>query len=611
MSIKARLCLVVVLMVLVILVGQSLFVYFQSKTTVERLVFDAIVTGATQNARLVDTWIRVKGEKLSLLSRNDVIRSMDWQEQLPLLQEVVAEEEDIEAIFISDLRGQARSVSGEVITIADRDYFQDAVRTGELAYSQPMLSRFTGAATVVIAQPIHDQEKVVGLLGATLLLDHLQSLVQEMKLSGYGYGWIIDANGNTVAHPNTGYVGNQDVFVGNPELRSLAQEMQKGKTGYGFYQLNGVSKALAYAPVPVLGWSIAMTADTQDIIAPAVKLRNDSVLITAAAVILGILVAYLVALYLVKPIIKLRDQVQKVAEGDLTVEVGVTSRDEIGQLGQALGTMTANLRMLIGAINAASDQVGTLAQQLNVNCEESAASAEETAARLNEIAGTVQQVVSEIELMSRGSEDAARTAAQGSDGAIQVTEQMNNIAQSSQRVGQSLEELHEQTSQINKVLALITSFAEQTNLLALNATIEAARAGEAGRGFAVVADEVRNLAEQSAQATADIQNLISSVQGESEEAVTLMQVNDRVVAEGATVVQTVGERFLEIGERVQDLKKQFAGILEATIQMAAGIEEISAASQEQTAASEEVAVATDELVQLSKKLNDLVQQFRV
>lgn len=610
-SIKTRLIVIIALTVLVVLSGQSFVVYRQSKAIIEKMAFDAATEDARLNGEIIEAWIRGKGEKLSMLSRTAVIEGMDWSEQRPLLEEIVLEEGDLEAMFVADLNGRANSSTGEVITVGDRNYFQEAIRTGRVSYSQPMVSRITGATTVVIAQPINVNGRVVGVLGATLLLDYLQTLIQEMNISGYGHGWIVDAIGNTVAHPNSQFLGNQDVFRGNPELSSLADEMLKGSSGMGFYELNGVGKGLAYAPIPITGWSIAMTADTSDVLAPVMLLRNYSVVITFGAIIIGAIVAYLVALYIVNPIIRIRDLVQKIAGGDLTVAVDIDSNDEIGQLGVALNNMTSNLRMLISVINEATEQLNSSSQQLSSNCEESAASAEETAATMNEIASTVQQVVSNIQIVSEGSDDTAREAAQGNEGVAQVTDQMNSIAESSRRMATSIQDLHDQTREISQVLSLINSFAEQTNLLALNATIEAARAGEYGRGFAVVADEVRNLAEQSARATANIQQLVGSIQAESADVVSLMQLSEKEVAEGSRVVHTVGERFLQIVQGVQKLSEQFEGILAATQQMAAGIEEVSATTQEQTAASEEVAVATEALNQLSQSLSDMVNKFRV
>lgn len=611
MSIKTRLSLFAVLLLTLILVGHSLIVYFQSRDTVEQIVFAAAIMEAKQNAEIIETWIRGKGEKLSLLAKTTVIRNMNWMEQLPILQQVVAEEEEIESIFIADLTGRARSSSGEVIDISDREYFQEALKTGRTTYSQPVQSRFTGSITVVVAEPIMHSGQVVGVLGATLRLDYLQALVQRMQISNYGYGWIIDANGNTVAHPDARYLGNQDVFIGNPELRSLAEGMKQGQTGIGFYHLDGVSKGLAYAPVPIVGWSIAMTAETKDIVAPAIKLRNESIIATAVAVVVGIIAGYGAASIIAKPIIKFRDIIRTIAEGDLTVEIGFVGKDEIGQLGDALREMTANWRMLIGTINDATSQLNTAAQQLNANCEETAAGAQETSASMNQIAGTVQHVVSELQSLSQGSKEAARHAAEGSEGVVQAMGHMDNIAEASQRLSESFQTLHEKTQEISKVLALITSFADQTNLVSLNATIEAARAGSAGLGFAVVADEVRKMAEQSAQATANIQQLIDSIQRESTDVVKLMQISQEVVGEGSNVIQAVGKRFLEIDKLVQNLNKQFEGIVSSSRQMALSLEQVSATSEEQTAGTEEVAAAADELTQLSNNLSELIRKFKV
>lgn len=609
-SIKTRMIIIVALTILVVLVGQSFIVYLQSKEVIENQAFDGAAQSATQNAEIIETWLRGKGEQLSVIAKTDVIQDMNWMEQEGFLEEIVNDQPDIGALIVADLNGRAKSTMGD-LQIDDRAYFQDAVRTGKQTYSQPEISRLSGRTVVIIGQPILKEGKIVGVLAVTLLLEHLQTLVKEMRISGYGNGWILDANGNTVSHPEDRYLGNQDILRESPSLRILADEMIKGKSGLGFYVFAGVDKGLAYAPIQVTGWSVAMTANSSDVLAPVIRLRNNSVLITFIAVFLGCIVAYFVASYIVNPIIRIRDLVQQVADGDLTVEIDIQSRDEIGQLGRALDIMTSNLRTLIGAINDATEQLNNSAQQLNANCEESAAGAEETAATMNQIASTVQQVVSDIQVISEGSEETAKQAAQGNEGVTQVTNQMVTIAGSSRRTAESIQSLHNQTREINQVLALINSFAEQTNLLALNATIEAARAGEYGRGFAVVADEVRNLAEQSARATASIQQLVGAIQAESGEVVSLTQLSEKEVTEGSHVVQTVGERFLQIVGGVQNLSRQFEGILSATQQMAAGIQEVAAASQEQTAASEEVAVATEGLSQLSRDLGSLVQRFRI
>lgn len=610
-SIKTRLVLIISLTVLAVLVGQSLAVYFQSKAIVEEMAFSAAREQAQLNAATLEAWIRGKGEKLAILSKTSVIKDMDWAEQYPILLEIVTDEKDLEAMFVAGPDGQAKLTTRETISISDRNYFQEALRTGKIAYSQPTVSRVTGATTVMIAQPIVVDGKVVGILGATLLLDYLQTLVGKMNINGYGHGWIIGENGVTLAHPNLSYIGNQIVYQGNQLLRSLADEMMQGREGLGFYELDGVRKGLAYAPVQVTNWSIAMTANSSDVLASVTQIRNYSLITTLLAILIGAIIAYIAALFIARPIIKLRDLVAQVADGDLTVEVELTNEDEIGQLGLAMNTMVSNLRMLIGAINEATEQLNASTEQLSANCEESAASAEETAATMNEIAGTVQQVVANIQTISEGSSATARHASLGNEGVNKVTNQMGSIAESSRKTAESIKHLHTQTREINQIIGLINSFADQTNLLALNATIEAARAGEYGRGFAVVADEVRKLAEQSAQATASIQALVGSIQSESGDVVNLTELSEREVGEGSLVVKAVGDSFLEIVQGVQQLSGQFAGVLAATQQMAAGIEQVAAASQEQTASSEEVAAATESLRQMSHGLNDMVRRFRV
>lgn len=311
----------------------------------------------------------------------------------------------------------------------------------------------------------------------------------------------------------------------------------------------------------------------------------------ALAIGLGIFITRIISM----PVTDLARAASIASSGDLTVDITVNSKDEVGKLAEAFKIMISHMRELVQQIVEKSNLVNASSQQLNASAQQTAAGANETAATMGEITATVEQITSNTQEISRASETTAEHANEGNRGIVRVTEQMQNIENSSQGVSKSIDELSKKSQEINQIVELITSIADQTNLLALNAAIEAARAGEQGRGFAVVAEKVRKLAEQSANATKEISNLVNAIQLESQRAVESMAEGGKEVEAGTRVVQEVGGSFKEIINAVQGLTSQIQEVASATEQMSAGVQNVAASTEEQTAAMEEVAASAESL----------------
>ena len=331
--------------------------------------------------------------------------------------------------------------------------------------------------------------------------------------------------------------------------------------------------------------------------------------------IVGLAVAIGLSLFITriisKPVAELVRVANTASSGDLTVNISANSKDEIGRLADAFKVMINQMKELVQQIVEKSNMVAGASQQLTSTSQQTAASSNETATTMGEIAATVEQVTSNTQKISQASESAVGHANEGNTGITRVTEQMKNIVNSSKMVTVIIDELDKKSQEINQIVELITSIADQTNLLALNAAIEAARAGEQGRGFAVVAEEVRKLAEQSANATKEINNLISAIQHESQTAVESMAEGGKEVEEGTRIVQEVGANFKEIIGAVQGLTSQIQDVATATEQMSSGVQNVAASTEEQTAAMEEVSASAESLSKLSEELNTLVGKFKV
>ncbi len=333
--------------------------------------------------------------------------------------------------------------------------------------------------------------------------------------------------------------------------------------------------------------------------------------VSGFAVFMGIIIALSIARSVTKPVAGLVQAANTAASGDLTVDIPVKTKDEIGLLAAAFSQMVAQMREVVREVIDKANTVAGSSLQLNSSAQETAASANETSATMTEISTTVEQVSANIQEVSALSESATEHANEGNKGINRVIEQMQAIAGASGAVSVSIDGLNKKSQEINQIVELITSIADQTNLLALNAAIEAARAGEQGRGFAVVAEEVRKLAEQSANAAKEIYTLINAIQLESQKAVESMAEGGKEVESGTRVVEEVGTNFKEIIGSVQELTSQIQEVASATEQMSAGVQNVAATTEEQTAAMEEVSASSESLTRLAEELNALVGKFKV
>lgn len=343
---------------------------------------------------------------------------------------------------------------------------------------------------------------------------------------------------------------------------------------------------------------------------------KDSVL--KQFIIAGIgLVALLAVLYIVidrllKPLDKLVGVANQVANGELNhVDLKIT-QDEIGKLSQSIKMMVANLQHVILNIRNTSNHVSTAANQLTIsatesynsstqivngmeqitqNAETSLVITEETAAAMEETAFGIHHIAESANTAAESSVFASKASEQGNHVVQQVIAQMRLINKSVEQIGQTINGLHVNTNKISDIVNIITAIADQTNLLALNAAIEAARAGEHGKGFAVVADEVRKLAEQSSQSATEIYNLISTIQSDSNASIVVMEKGKDDVKVGMSYTNEVGEIFKKILTSSEEVANQ--------------IREISAASQQISASSEEVAASVTNI----KKASEQSSQF--
>ncbi|MFF2753733.1 methyl-accepting chemotaxis protein [Psychrobacillus sp. NPDC058041] len=372
------------------------------------------------------------------------------------------------------------------------------------------------------------------------------------------------------------------------------------------------------------------------------------------AVVVGITIALFMGRLISKPIISLASSAKKIAEGDLSVDVvSVKNKDEIGELVGSFNLMTMNLRTLIEQVSINSIHVASAAEELTASAEQTTQATDQIALSIQDIAsGSDTQVQSANECstamqeMTIGIQQVAETSSSVSESAIEtnkeanlgneslqkVIHQMNTINTSVEDSASVIRRLGNLSNEIGNIIGVITGIADQTNLLALNAAIEAARAGEHGKGFAVVADEVRKLAEQSKESADQIAELINKIQVDTNQAVNVMEVGTQEVATGMQIVRETGEGFEKILRSIEQVTAQIQEVSAISEEMSASAEEVNAsleemahiaehassntqnvasASEEQLASMEEITSSASSLSNMAEDLQALVSKFKI
>jgi len=346
---------------------------------------------------------------------------------------------------------------------------------------------------------------------------------------------------------------------------------------------------------------------------------------TLLALLLGVLAAVIITRQITRPLQETLAVVDRIASGDLSHNLTVTRRDELGVLQQGIQRMGATLRDLIGGIRDGVTQIASAAEELSAVTEQTSAGVnsqkvetDQVATAMHEMSATVQEVARNAEQASQAASAADKEARAGDKVVSEAIYQIERLAAEVVRSADAMTELEQESDKIGKVMDVIKAVAEQTNLLALNAAIEAARAGEAGRGFAVVADEVRGLAQRTQKSTEEIETLVAGLQNGTRQVSNIM-LNSRELTDSSVILtRKAGTSLESITRTVSNIQSMNQQIAAAAEQQSSVAEEISRSilnvrdvSEQTAAASDETAASSVELARLGNQLQMMVSHFRV
>ena len=357
------------------------------------------------------------------------------------------------------------------------------------------------------------------------------------------------------------------------------------------------------------------------------KVQVTAIIASSVALLFGLSCALWLARSISVPILALSNIMQDIAqgEGDLTKRLAVTTKDEIGELAHWFNVFVEKIHGIINQAASVTGQVATSATELSGTAEQIAAGSQQTASQTDTVAASTEELSTTAGEIAYNCTEAAqeadaatRAAEDGREVVDQTISGMNQIAERVKASAVTIQTLQESSQKIGDILGVIDDIASQTNLLALNAAIEAARAGEQGRGFAVVADEVRKLAESTAQSTQEIAAMIKTIQGETQNAVASMEQGVQEVESGTELASQAGEALETISQRIAAVTDMIRQVATAAGQQTAttnditeNIQQATGVIQQSAEGAQQSAQAAIELAELSNQLQNLVGQFKL
>ncbi len=353
--------------------------------------------------------------------------------------------------------------------------------------------------------------------------------------------------------------------------------------------------------------------------------RNVIILLLLVALVFAVAINYLVTRSITEPLAKAVSIANSLSEGDLTVKIEFTRKDEAGLLLSAMQNMVRSLRSMTGKIGKSSSTIASSSEELSVTVEEITKRVNEQANKANQVATastemsqTVLDIAKNASNIAASSNDTLNVAHDGKGVVTKTVDEVQEISRTVSESSQLITSLGERSKQIGEIIDVIKDIADQTNLLALNAAIEAARAGEQGRGFAVVADEVRKLAERTSKATTEISGMIQGIQGETDQAVSAMENTLKRVELGARLSTEAGDALQKIVESVNGLQSMVQQIASATEEMStvsdsisSDIEVIASVAQETSSSATQIKQASLDLSKVSMELKNEVDKFKL
>ena len=534
----------------------------------------------------------------------------------------------------------------------NRPWYTSAAESGKTIYTEPYTDESTGKMVITIATPVYDYSNdLLGVMGVDISLDSVIKEVNSIQLGEKGFVSLSDRSGNVMATRNKDFIGKK---IPVPALSEALKTQSLGTVEYSNLE-NGkqIKKFLSFKRMDSLGWTLSGTMYVDEVKSSTSVLLKDTLLIGLVSLLAALSISFMLSKKITDSIKLILIDMERVRQGDFTARCRAKSSDEIGMLCEHFNTTIDSIGSLIGNIKDVIENVSSASCKLSANSEQTNAAsldvlktveeissgasdqayeAEKGAHLVSGLSQKLNRLIKNTDEMERFADDAIDSNSQGIEMVRLLKEKTKLNEISTDKIESAILNLDKNTINIGDIVSTISAISEQTNLLALNASIEAARAGDAGKGFSVVAEEIRKLAEESKTAAGEIHDIILNIQNDSKNTVSIMNEVKTVTNDQSSSVFKVNESFDLISDSIQNISQKIKlvssfideisaekeGIVSAiesissvSEETAAATQEVNASVQEQTNAISEVAGLAEKLSDMSSKLKSEIDRFTV
>ncbi|MEE4096196.1 methyl-accepting chemotaxis protein [Pseudomonas viridiflava] len=504
-----------------------------------------------------------------------------------------------------------------------RPWYTGAIAAGKTTLTEPYLDAVTKGLIVTIATPVKSAAGVSGVVGGDLSLETLVKMISSLRLHNDGYAFLVDANGRILVHPDASLAMKTLAEVYPVSTPRLSQELSES-------EFAGKTQILTFAHVnglPSVDWYVGVAMDKSKAYAALSEFRNSAIVATVVAVVLIIGLLGMLLSVLMRPLNLMGRAMHDIAagEGDLTKRLVIQSQDEFGYLGNGFNLFVERIHDSMREVASSTTQLNEVALRVvsasnssMLNSDQQANRTNSVAAAINELGAAAQEIAQNAARASGHSSDARTLASNGQEVVGKNIAAMNRLSSRISGASDEIEALNTKTANIGQILEVITGISQQTNLLALNAAIEAARAGEAGRGFAVVADEVRSLAHRTQESASQVQEMIEQLQSGAREAVAIMTDSQRESIETVGIANEAVASLESVSVRIGEIDGMNQSVATATEEQTSVVEainvditQINTLNQEGVENLNATLRACTDLERQSARLTQLVGSFRI
>ena len=513
----------------------------------------------------------------------------------------------------------------------------DTARNGEMGRSGVIQPDGLDRPVFGMNMPVVQKGKVQGVLVGIFDVQALSRIfVGPIQVGEKGYGYMLDAKGMLIAHPDEAQLMSMDY-----KTDTFDSEIMAALRGVFQSEYEGMVRRTAFSRSDAFGWTLCVTADEAEILAPVKQLGQLNLMITVCVVLAAALVIFFIAGMIARSVNQVVEGLKDTAqgEGDLTQRLAVKTKDEVGSLAKWFNTFLEKLQRIIGEIAGSSGNLSTAssdllgisekmahsARNMSDQAGSVAASAEEMSANMSSVASAAEQSSANINMVATAVEEMTATINEIAMNTEKTRSSSNHAVERTHKAAGNIDALNVSAKDIGRVVETINDISEQTNLLALNATIEAARAGESGKGFAVVAGEIKALAMQTAEATLEIKDKIQNIQGSTHQTVeeieaitqaisTVNQMIDTVavaVEEQSATTKEIASNVGQAARGIQEVTENVTQSSQVADEISQDISQVNTEAGQMSENSDQVNGAAQGLNQLSEALQGAVDQFKI